>query len=78
MSAKEMFEKLGYTEYEETYKYIYYKESLGKIVIFNKETRLVQLHIEDSYGCRIGYNLLSISLLQAINKQIEELGWNNE
>ena len=67
MSAKEMFEELGYnkvvsndflieyTNYEITKKVVFYK--ILKEVLSYEAT-------------------LTIPLLKAINKQVEELGWN--
>ena len=69
MTAKEMFEKLGYKEREETYclncekSFINYK-TLNIIYFDNDKTIDVQNMI------------ISYELLQAINKQVEELGWN--
>ena len=74
MNAKEMFEKLGYEERKEEYKndkiyaitYADYVNgnwitiTLDKIEVVTNRTK--------------GY--LNISMLPAINKQIEELGWN--
>lgn len=64
MSAKEMFEKLGY-------RYLYlagdiiYNNGFNKIV-FRKEYTDISLE---------NINLLQPLLVIAINKQIEELGW---
>ena len=78
MTAKEMFEKLGYFEASmpnadeivfnfkssdiEDYRYI----------AFNKIDKYIEV---DDYT---DYFKLSLEELQAINKQVEELGWNNE
>lgn len=77
MSAKEMFRKLGYkyikrdfeiiyqytkNEYIEDYRYI-------KFDIKNKKIELCDWQSE--------FNL-SLEELKAINKQVEELGWNDE
>ena len=76
MSAKEMFEKLGY-EYVETNNYIeyikyYYKhwifKDYQKIIFF--KSPIYDLDIFDRLGTTINRDLL-----QAINKQVEELGW---
>lgn len=76
MSAKDMFEKLGYKQ-DKTNKYIVYYKPLK----FFRELQIVfNLHFQSIEVRRTGQYLLSnpISLqeLQAINKQIEELGWN--
>ena len=75
MSAKEMFEQLGYkfikrefeiiyqytkNEYIEDYRYIKFDIKIKKIELGDWQ--------ED-------FNL-SLEELQAINKQVEELGWN--
>ena len=67
MTAKEMFEKLGYTLMNE--EKIFYKgyNSLNRIthIVFFDNKKLL---ITQSIG---------LAELQAINKQVEELGWNN-
>lgn len=76
MSAKEMFEKLGYKERTEEFKndkliaitYADY-ENGNWIEITNKTIKVVKNRRD---GC------LFVSELQAINKQIEELGWDND
>ena len=75
MSAKEMFEKLGYERQEikeAYYKSIYYKKRTKRIVFrYDK----VVIPYEDYDGLEDG-TLLNLQELQAINKQVEELGWN--
>lgn len=72
MSAKEMFEKLGYTlkKYDdELFYYELVKDAADEFcevgIIFALKNKKV-----------FSYNPVSIQELQAINKQIEELGWN--
>ena len=73
MTAREMFEELGYQTNEENEKIIYLIETKGSFyyqeIIFN----LVQKVIV------IDGNFLEVAiesdLLKAINKQAEELGW---
>ena len=73
MTAREMFEELGYQRSEENEKIIYLIETKGSFyyqeIIFN----LVQKVIV------IDGNFLEVAiesdLLKAINKQAEELGW---
>ena len=73
MTAREMFEELGYQRNEEKEKIIYLIETKGSFyyqeIIFN----LVQKVIV------IDGNFLEVAiesdLLKAINKQAEELGW---
>jgi hypothetical protein len=75
MSAKEMFEKLGYEQFIK-----------NDVIYYHKTT-----HIPKAYGGTIIYHInfilkdkelfasknLDYKELQAINKQIEELGWND-
>ena len=89
MSAKEMFEKLGYLReiqpsfYEkEDIKYI--KENNNtkskRIIEFSNNGEYIDIteeFKEDLPKDNINYNYLDFKELQAINKQIEELGWNN-
>lgn len=78
MSAKEMFEKLGYKQenwwFEDKIdEIIYYSDSkFGSNVTFRLNSKCFKIHRKKeriSAWC-------GISLLQAINKQVEELGWN--
>jgi flagellar basal body rod protein FlgB len=74
MSAKTMFENLGYEERKEEYKndkifaitYTDYED--GNWIKITKETIEVVRNRTNGY--------LSVSTLPAINKQIEELHWN--
>ena len=70
MRAKEMwFEIEGITKFEETMSEIkiYYLSEKEPIVIFLKNVKNIVVN-----------DILSIKELQIINKQVEELGWNNE
>ena len=73
-TAKEMFEELGYEVFED------YEPSLGtsiivtkikfeheQSIIFNKDLKRIVFDIDTCIG---------IKELQAINKQVEELGWH--
>ena len=76
MSAKEMFEKLGYKQ-----------KNIDNVIYYFKE-----IHIPNRFGGSMFYHInfilkdkeifisknLKKEELQAINKQVEELGWNNE
>ena len=80
MSAKEMFEKLDIQLVNE--KTLIYKQDDGGYVteyLFNNITQCVQIKEYElfNYNKPQGSTTLSIELLQAINKQVEELGWNN-
>lgn len=80
MSARELFEKLGFYVHGECEEVIWYKEKKGEFlrnVRFNNEFKIIDLWLINRLGERVDINI-SIDLLQAINKQIEELGWNNE
>ena len=84
MSAKEMFEKLGYT-----YSECWLQSDLG----FDSELDEIYYQKEGKYTPQIKFSLghktisvyrenfkssaFNMKLLKAINKQVEELGWNN-
>ena len=76
MNAREIFEKLGYRDYHKTDKEIIYNYSWNeepeeyRYICFNLETK--QIELSDWRGDFY----LKRKELQAINKQIEELGWN--
>lgn len=74
MKAKEMFEKLGYKLKKSDCREIWY---LNKNAI-PVETNITFL-IQDKYFCiykkGIDNPCISYKKLQAINKQVEELGW---
>lgn len=81
MTAKEMFEELGYKKYLNKYDKQAKKE-WGFQVYFRYKYR----HTEVLFDCLDEdisvYNTvfgkptgISVALLQAINKQVEELGW---
>ena len=89
MSAKEMFEKLGYKLNHNmvygTYYFDYIKEK-DKIKLdgrtyyfrsrihFDHELRTVK---KDCTPCEwYGIDMITLEELQAINKQVEELGWD--
>lgn len=77
-NAKTMFEKLGYKLNEKTESIIEYKRTTptGEVehIVFKKQGK------HKSFSCFINnnYSYCFIHELPAINKQIEELGWNNE
>lgn len=82
MSAKEMFEKLGYEdtskEYHNLVRYVkedaYLNLKREKIICIELNSNEVQ--IACTYGkYDYGTTHLSLEELQAINKQVEELGW---
>lgn len=68
MTAKEMFEKLGYKLINNkniVYKSTHFTGRITHIAFFSDKQILITQSIR-------------IKELQAINKQIEELGWNKE
>lgn len=77
MSAKEMFEKLGYEHYEDE-NFVDYQEVNDKSVRYHisfcKFEKCIEL-MPKIDGKTHYFTRLDRKLLQAINKQIEELGW---
>lgn len=70
MTAKEMFENLGYIECENAdsstkYPQIEYAKSYEEDITF----------IIDEHKIYISNYHITLDLLKAINKQVEELGW---
>lgn len=77
MSAKGMFEKLGYKQIENNANYISYKYEFsdGSYIYSTIRFYLPQQEIEFYYNDDI-LNSIEVEELQAINKQVEELGWS--
>ena len=78
MTAKEMFEELGYIQsanddYEIVYNYDFSDFDTYSYICFNKNDEKIEMENNIIVGSDI-----TISVLKAINKQIEELGWINE
>ena len=78
-SAREMFEELGY-EYRECYckheleRIIYVvDERYSPDIIFCMSSKMYMVELEGDCA-----SWVDIQTHKAINKQIEELGWNNE
>ena len=69
MRAKEMFEKLGFEEIKLVNCIVY--ENTNDDVEIDFEFATKEFHL-----CGIYY--ISLGLLKAINKQVEELGWLEE
>lgn len=67
MTAREMFEKLGFTLEVDVKEYTKYKNGNCSIV-FDKLTKEVLTLIF----------YINMQVLKAINKQVEELGWQND
>ena len=78
MTAEEMFKKLGYNKIEHNSEIIEYSRLTpnGNIeyITFNLKGEY------KSFGCFLNNNFswCYFNEIPAINKQIEELGWNNE
>ena len=74
MKAKEMFEELGYKLDKEA--------RFGAVVSYTQYCRDGCCRIYDlcfyNKSIEVQEDYISYKLLQAINKQVEELGWNNE
>lgn len=75
MSAKEMFEKLGYefeiTEYDDFKPDYNYVDKNDNVIYFDLEDKeLIFIPSTKQFIIR-----KPLELLQAINKQLEELGW---
>lgn len=74
MKAKEMFEKFGYTKLEK-------HDDIGDYIEYisnDEDCDCITFYCDNKIFCIGEYVLCNVKLLQAINKQIEELGWNNE
>lgn len=71
MKAKEMFEKLGYEKICDDVNYIIYNFEEHFEIRFYKPQQEFSIYYNDEI-----YNTIDVEELQAINKQIEELGWN--
>ncbi len=69
MTAKEMFEKLGYEERKET-------TSMTCIKSYINKNHMHIIYFDNDKQIDIGAIMITFELLQAINKQVEELGWN--
>lgn len=85
MTAKDMFEGLNYTySYIDNSKdncenvIIYKNTYLNTIIQFNLFSEIIVYQIENKFKEyeKIGL-FVTKELIQAINKQIEELGWND-
>ena len=78
MTAKEMFEELGYRQLKQlkNYKHLLVYEKYDSrfketsVITFNTSARVFSKELNDEGWC------IFFPELQAINKQVEELGWN--
>lgn len=68
--AKEMFEKLGFYEDKQ-------HSSTSSIIVYRQVSKGYSLYFDyDKTLDLVGGVIIDLNLLQAINKQVEELGWN--
>jgi hypothetical protein len=67
MTAKDMFEELGYDLVETTPYMMYYYNEENNIYIWFYNSETIEI-----------VNEFTLDILKAINKQVEELGWNKE
>ena len=63
-SAREMFEELGYEENYHISYIMYFNKNEDRYIWFEKDTKTFEARFN-----------IDMSLLKAINKQVEELGW---
>lgn len=84
MKAKEMFEKLGYEQlgsFKPNDKYIIIawdkEEYEDRFTIYFYADKAVRVIMETKEG-KIFPPVITLEELQAINKQVEELGWLDE
>ena len=74
MSAKEMFEKLGYTQDKQKDYIVYWKPlKFGRElqIEFNFKFKTIEMRKTPDMRCEV----INLKELQAINQQIKELGW---
>lgn len=82
MSARKMFKELGYKKWSKKYN--------KNMIMYEREEKLIGAIGEKYYKIIVYFNLTdkkiqfspyyrySLQELKAINKQVEELGWNND
>ena len=71
-NAKEMFEDLEYVRLETLNQIIYQQER--QFLDFNKTSEKINIYMNGRTPYQ-GFQISDIKLFQAINKQVEELGW---
>lgn len=79
MKAKELFEELGYRYSEDDYFIVYIgNEDIKPVeyqIVFSKEYNSLEL-MPTINGKEHYFTRIDKKLLKAINRQVEELGWN--
>ena len=77
MSAKEMFEELGFELVYENSNRLIYRDKVNKVIIFTLCLKEYSAFIDrnnlDSEDAE--YYSINMDLLKAINQQCKELGW---
>ena len=73
MSAKDMFEKLGYEKIQDDVNWLIYSFQKVFKICFYKPQQDLQIDCLDNI-----YNTIDMDELQAINQQVKELGWLDE
>ena len=70
ISAKEMFEKLGYKEVQE-------HSSMFAIIVYSNGKDNIYFDFDKKFSKEGSgsFGFIDMELLKAINKQVEELGW---
>lgn len=74
MSAKEMFKKLGYEQFNYSNGIRYTDGNTEQNIEFENDG-FINIY-NTCYNREQDIEILTVEELQAINKQIEELGWN--
>lgn len=78
--ADKMFEGLGYKKEQDSDYILFEKELLNKelkIIVFNLNKALIDIRTEDDYYYQTITTVINMQELKAINKKVEELGWND-
>ena len=80
-NAKTMFEKLGYKLANDCEYYLFYEKPLKENAEYENDYIHLEFDFKDktickSYGDDNSVYEITLEELQAINKQVEELGWN--
>ena len=76
MSAREMFEKLGYDDYDKSHSAILYMNSKEDIRIWFDIIEKTAEKYKQTSAFNIQEIPITFNEIKAINKQIEELGWD--
>lgn len=78
MKAKEMFEKLGYELIQDDMNWLIYSCNKDDWFAFNVEFNKKNYEINITGKYPSNGKVIHLTELKAINKQIEELGWNED